>query len=82
MSFKVTLVRKGDGVKVELTEGGSWDGGAEFRWTEGNESCDCVRARLFAFARGEEASSPDVPCGHSLFEAVLPAITHDMERSR
>jgi len=71
MTFEVTIISRSDGEKAVISEPGDWDEGAEFRWTEGNEACDCNRRGLFLAARGDP--NPDfAPCGDTAFEVILP----------
>lgn len=71
MSFVVTIVRKADGHSVQCTDEDDWDEGSEFRWTEGNQACDCNRRGAFALAMGEP--DPDYgECGDTDFFVVLP----------
>lgn len=73
MSFEVTIIRNSDGEQATYIENGDWSEFAEFRWTEGNESCDCNRAALFALARGEETEhAVDLPCGDNKYSVILP----------
>ena len=75
MSFKVIIIRNVDGARAEWTENDEWNEGSEYRWTEGNESCDCNRRGLFALAHGEK--DPDYgECGDTAFSVILPEPTH------
>lgn len=47
MNIEVRLTRVSDGEQVTFTEKCNSLEGAEFRWKEGNESCDCVRSSYF-----------------------------------
>jgi hypothetical protein len=74
VSFEVIIIRNSDGARVTYTEDGIWDAGAEYRWTEGNESCDCNRRGNFLFARGD--LDPDFgDCGDTEFSVILPEKT-------
>lgn len=74
MSFEVVIIRNSDGTRVTHTDSGDWDEGAQFRWTEGNEACDCNRRGLFLRAQGE--TDPDYgPCGNTEFSVELPKVT-------
>lgn len=71
MSFQVIIIRKSDGARVTWTDDDDWTMGAEFRWTEGNQACDCNRRGFFALAQGEK--DPDYgACGSTEFSVILP----------
>jgi hypothetical protein len=87
MSFEVTIIRNSDGARVVVSDDGDFDELSEFRWTEGNQACDCNRARRFAEAHGDPDPWPECtcgkapaqcacqkpPCGDTLFSVILPA---------
>ena len=74
MSFEVVIIRNSDGARVTVTDSDDWGPGAQFRWTEGNQSCDCNRRGDFLYALGN--FDPDYgDCGHTEFSVILPATT-------
>jgi hypothetical protein len=77
MSFEVTIIRNSDGARaIHVEEKYHWNDGSDFIWNEGNCSCDCNRAILFALARGEKIPlNGEVQCGNKLFSVELPPIT-------
>lgn len=71
MSFDVVIIRNRDQARVTYVDGGNWTAGAQFRWTEGNEACDCNRRGYFLRAQGDP--DPDYgECGHTDFSVILP----------
>lgn len=77
MTFEVTIIRNGDGARaIYVEEKFRWHEGSEFTWNEGNCSCDCNRAIMFALARGEKVPlDGEIACGNELFSVELPPIT-------
>ncbi len=74
MSFEVTIIRKSDGARAIYVDTDTWDVGAEYRWTEGNQACDCNRRGHFLFAQGD--TDPDYgECGNGEFSVILPEVT-------
>jgi hypothetical protein len=74
MSFEVIIIRNSDGTRITHVDSDTWDVGAEFRWTEGNESCDCNRRGFFLSAQGDP--DPDFgECGDGGFSVILPEKT-------
>lgn len=65
MEVRITLIRASDGETAEITDEWEERDSLLFYWSEGNASCDCVRAEEFAIARGEE--DPDLSCGDGAF---------------
>lgn len=59
-------------LRVEVTENYGPEG-AEFRWTEGNDSCDCNRRLYMARTLGEPDPHPS-PCGSTI---TLESLTHN-----
>lgn len=71
MSFEVTIIRNSDGQQIVWSEDDDWNEGSEYRWTEGNQACDCNRRGLFLLACGED--DPDYgDCGNTEFSVILP----------
>ena len=71
MSFEVTIIRNSDGARVTYVDSDTWDEGAEYRWTEGNQACDCNRRGFFLLMQGDP--DPDYgECGHTEFSVILP----------
>ena len=74
MSFQVTIIRNSDNARVLYTDSDEWGEGAEYRWTEGNQSCDCNRRGLFLALMGDK--DPDYgACGNTDFSVILPTVT-------
>lgn len=71
MSFEVIIIRNSDGARVTHTDSDGWSTGAQFRWTEGNQACDCNRRGAFLRAQGDP--DPDFgACGDTAFSVILP----------
>lgn len=71
MSFNVIIIRNSDGTHVTYTDTGDWTEGAQYRWTEGNQSCDCSRRGDFLLMQGDP--DPDHgECGNTAFSVILP----------
>jgi hypothetical protein len=71
MSFEVVIIRNSDGKRVTYVDTDDWTVGAEFRWTEGNQACDCNRRGYFLFLEGDP--DPDYgQCGDTEFSVILP----------
>lgn len=80
MPFQVTIIRTSDGARAVYTDPGDWGEGAEFRWTEGNQACDCNRHSMFHEARGEDWD--DVGCSDGRYSVELPQPTPEMLANR
>jgi hypothetical protein len=71
MPFDVIIIRNSDGERVTYTDAGEWDTGGEYRWTEGNQACDCNRRGYFLHLLGDP--DPDYgECGSTAFSVILP----------
>lgn len=71
MSFEVIIIRNSDGARVTYVDTDEWGEVAEYRWTEGNQACDCNRRGFFLHAMGDP--DPDYgECGDTEFSVILP----------
>lgn len=75
MKYEIIIIRNSDGVRATHVYEGEWEEVQEFIWTEGNFSCDCNRAILFAAARNEE--EPQIICSDGKYSVIIPPRPHD-----
>jgi hypothetical protein len=75
-TLHITIRRNADGVvRVAHWKDWAWDDGSDYWWGEGNYSCDCNRAGVFADAGGEQRAVEDKQCGDSGY--TILSITQD-----
>lgn len=70
----VVLRRVSDGVERLIPDdvGLDPDCDAEYRWHEGNYSCDCNRELFFERAAGVELDVGDTKCSNGRYRIVAP----------
>ena len=67
VGFRVFLQRVADGEVRVHPVSRRWEDIDEYRWTEGNDSCDCNRHYYF---HGDTPLWDEAPCGESLYRVL------------